>query len=289
MSGLPLPRPDDEVVVVPAPGSGPGNWAGAPSALPDGAGGWVIAYRVRTPATRGGSVVVATSPDGEQLSTVATLSQDRFGAESLERPALVRLPEGGWRLYVSCATPGTKHWRIDALDAAEPAALGDAEARTVFPGDEHLAVKDPVIQPTVDGWQAWICCHPLDVPGAEDRMHTRFAISSDGLSWSWRGVALSGRPGFWDARGARVTAVLPDGRAAYDGRATAEENFSERTGLAVPSRGAELFTAQGDAPVADVRYLDVIPLDDGAYRLYYEAPLADGSHELRTAVVPPGS
>ena len=103
------------------------------------------------------------------------------------------------------------------------------------------------------------------------------------------GVALSGRPGFWDARGARVTAVLPDGRAAYDGRATAEENFSERTGLAVPSRGAELFTAQGDAPVADVRYLDVIPLDDGAYRLYYEAPLADGSHELRTAVVPPGS
>ena len=119
VSGLPLPRPDDEVVVVPAPGSGPGNWAGAPSALPDGAGGWVIAYRVRTPATRGGSVVVATSPDGEQLSTVATLSQDRFGAESLERPALVRLPEGGWRLYVSCATPGTKHWRIDALDAAE--------------------------------------------------------------------------------------------------------------------------------------------------------------------------
>jgi hypothetical protein len=277
------------VVVVPAPGRGPGNWVGAPSALPDGADGWVIAYRVRTPATRGGSVVVATSPDGEQLSTVATLSQDRFGAESLERPALVRLPDGGWRLYVSCATPGTKHWRIDALDAAEPAALGDAEAHTVFPGDEHLGVKDPVIRPTADGWQAWICCHPLDVPGAEDRMHTRFAISSDGLSWSWRGLALSGRPGFWDARGARVTAVLPDGRAAYDGRATAEENFSERTGLAVPSRGAELLAAQGDAPVADVRYLDVVPLDDGGYRLYYEAPLADGSHELRTAVVPPRS
>jgi hypothetical protein len=68
-------------------------------------------------------------------------------------------------------------------------------------------------------------------------------------------------------------------------RATAEENFSERTGVAAPSGGAELIAAQGYAPVADVRYLDVVPLD-GGYRLYYEAPLADGSHELRTAVVP---
>lgn len=286
MSDFPLPRPDDEVVVVPAPGRGPGNWVGAPSTAQDGAGGWVVTYRLRTPTERGAAVVVATSPDGEHLTTAATLRQDRFGAESLERPALVRLPGGGWRLYVSCATPGSKHWRIDVLEAPEPAGMADAEPRTVLPGDESLAVKDPVIQRTASGWQGWICCHPLDQPGAEDRMHTRFATSPDGLSWSWRGLALSGRPGFWDARGARVTAVLPDGRAAYDGRATAEENFSERTGLAAPSRGAELLAAQGGAPVADVRYLDVVPLDAGGYRLYYEAPLADGSHELRTAVVP---
>jgi hypothetical protein len=84
-----------------------------------------------------------------------------------------------------------------------------------------------------------------------------------------------------------VTAVLPDGRAAYDGRATAEENFSERTGVAVPSRGAELLAPAGDAPVADVRYLDVVPLEQGGYRLYYEAPLEDGSHDLRTSVIPP--
>jgi hypothetical protein len=284
--GFPLPRPDDEVVVVPAPGQGPGNWVGAPSAAQDGSGGWVIAYRLRTPSTRGAAVVVATSGDGEQVTPVATLRQDRFGAESLERPALVRLPEGHWRLYVSCATPGSKHWRIDVVDAADPAGLADAEPRTVLPGDDRLAVKDPVIRWTPDGWLAWICCHPLDVPGAEDRMHTRFATSPDGLTWSWRGLAISGRPGFWDARGARVTAVLPDGRAAYDGRATAEENFSERTGLAVPSGGAELLAAQGGAPVSGVRYLDVVPLDGGGYRLYYEAPLPDGSHDLRSTLVP---
>jgi hypothetical protein len=96
-----------------------------------------------------------------------------------------------------------------------------------------------------------------------------------------------------------VTAVLPDGRAAYDGRATAAENFSERTGLAVPvgdagdargeeqARDAGILVPQGDAPVSDVRYLDVVPLDDGGYRLYYEAPLQDGSHDLRTTVLPP--
>jgi len=73
-----------------------------------------------------------------------------------------------------------------------------------------------------------------------------------------------------------VTAVLADGRMSYDGRATKEENFSERTGLA----GAR------DAPAYDGRYLDVLPLPGGAHRLYYEAPLPDGSHELRTELVP---
>ena len=47
------------------------------------------------------------------------LDRESFDCESLERPALVALPGGGWRLYVSCATPGTKHWRVDALDAVE--------------------------------------------------------------------------------------------------------------------------------------------------------------------------
>ena len=96
------------------------------------------------------------------------------------------------------------------------------------------------------------------------------------------GTALAGRPGAWDARGARVTAVLADGRAAYDGRASKEENFCERTGS--PSPRAAALRAAGDEPVAVVRYVDVVALP-GGHRLYYEAPLADGSHELRTELI----
>jgi hypothetical protein len=65
---------------------------------------------------------------------------------SMERPALVVTPEGRWRLYVCCATPSSKHWWIDVLEAGEPEGLAGAEARTVFAGDDRVGVKDPVIR-----------------------------------------------------------------------------------------------------------------------------------------------
>lgn len=269
MTPFPLPDPEHCQVAVPAPGAGAGNWVGASSAALDDEGDLLIAYRVRTRDQRGSGIVIARTDDGTRPKTMATLLKETFGAESLERPALVRT-DTGWRIYVSCATPNSKHWRIDAIDVTDPAEFGIAKSRTVFPGSSHVGVKDPVVRRRGDQWEAWICCHPLDEPGEEDRMTTAYATSRDGLDWQWRGTVLEGRPGMWDARGSRVTAVLPDGRMAYDGRATKEENFSERTGLAEP---------RSDAPIANVRYLDVVPAE-GGYILFFERPLPDGSHEL---------
>jgi hypothetical protein len=287
MHEFPLPGMGRAVVAVPAPGAGPGYWAGASTAALEKDGSLVIGYRVRNGHDGIDQTVIARSADGETLTTVATLDQSRFGAQWMERPALVRTEQGRWRLYVCCGTPASKRWWIEVLEADDPAGLATADARPAFPGDDRTAVKDPIVR-LVDGrWHAWICCHPLDVPGAEDRMSSAYATSDDGLDWEWHGTVLTGRAGRWDARGARLTSVLPDGRAAFDGRATAEENWFERTGLAESPGRWGTFTQLEDSPVVDVRYLDVLPLPGGGFRIWYEARLPDESHELRTERILP--
>jgi hypothetical protein len=260
-------------------------------------GTFYLAYRLRRPVGegRGFRNVVAASVDGVTFTGVAEVERDRFGAESLERPALTVTSEGVWRLYVSCATPGTKHWRVDLLETATLQELPSAPARTVLPGDDAAGVKDPVILFDGGRWHLWASVHPLRRWDDADRMTTDYATSPDGVTWTWHGTVLSGRPGEWDARGVRVTSVLRSGDrllASYDGRATAEQNWEEMTGAASGPLGADgLFgalRADGAAPVRSryggggVRYLSVVPLPDGGTRLYYEVTRPDGAHELRT-------
>jgi hypothetical protein len=225
-----------------------------------------------------------------RFETLATIGREEAGAESLERPGLVRDRSGRWRLYLSCATPGTKHWRIEMLEAAHPAEFDASTRLVVLPGDAATGVKDPVIR--LNGtWQLWACCHPLADPAEADQMVSGYATSSDGLDWTWHGTVLSGRPGQWDARGTRVSAVWQDGEsvvAFYDGRASVAENYEERTGIATGSGPAAL-AALGAGPAAQsphagrgLRYLDILELPGGRRRLYYEMTRPDGAHELRT-------
>ncbi|WP_201787177.1 hypothetical protein [Actinoplanes sp. TFC3] len=293
-----LPAWEDSVVVVEPPGDEPGAWAGAPSAIV--ADGYIyLAYRLRLPIGegRGISNVVARSTDGESFEIVAQVDKDQFGAESLERPALVRTPQGRWRLYVSVATPGTKHWRVDLIEAETPEGLATAPARTVLAGDETIGVKDPVLHHDEHGWHLWASVHPLESWDNADRMTTEYATSPDGISWTWRGTALAGRPGQWDARGVRVSSVTVDGGtvlAAYDGRATAGENWEERTGVARGERRSDgsfgPLTAEDGEPLGSphapngLRYVSVVALPDGRNRIYYEATREDGAHDLRTEI-----
>jgi hypothetical protein len=88
----------------------------------------------------------------------------------------------------------------------------------------------------------------------------------------------------------RVSAVRLNSEsvlAYYDGRATAAENYEERTCVATGQDPAAL-QAAGAAGVAGspagrgLRYLDIVDLGDGRERWYYEVTRADGAHELVT-------
>ena len=170
-------------VAVPAPGRGFGCWAGAPSAARADDGAVLLAYRLRDAERRGAEVVLARAEDGERFETIGRLDKDRFGAESLERPALVRT-DAGWRIYVELRDS----WEQALVDrrarrsASRPRSPAPTRARsseaTSAPASRTRSCGAPA-----GGWEAWICCHPLDVPGEEDRMTTAYATSADGLAW----------------------------------------------------------------------------------------------------------
>src|SRR6478735_9931322 len=288
---LPLPSYDDVQIVVPAPGVGPGNWAGAASAVLVDGTFWVT-YRVRRPLDegRGVTVVVARSSDGVAFEEVAVVRREAFGCESFERPVLVPVPAVGWRLYLSCATPDSKHWWVDSLTAARPEDLAEGDRQVVLPGDDVMAVKDPVVERTAEGWRMWLCCHPLTEAGHEDRMTTRLLTSADGLDWTDRGEVLAGRPGRWDARGARVTTVVSSDPLVvlYDGRPDAASNWHETQGVA--RWDGQRLVADDEDPVGSPysdgawRYASAVRLPDGRTRFYVEAARPDGAHDLVTLV-----
>ena len=85
MTSFPLPGTGRVAVAVPAPGTGPGHWVGAPSAALDHDGGFVVAYRVRVTDQRGAATVVARAAGGGRASTGAGLDQGRVGAEGSVR------------------------------------------------------------------------------------------------------------------------------------------------------------------------------------------------------------
>ena len=78
-------------------------------------------------------------------------------------------------------------------------------------------------------------------------MTTALATSDDGLAWRWDGTVLRPRPGAWDARGARVTAVL----AGRDDVLRRPGHARRRTSASAPAASpATRRPGGGDAPSA---------------------------------------
>src|SRR6478735_1460437 len=90
----------------------------------------------------------------------------------------------------------------------------------------------------------------------------------------------------WDRRGARITSAWQsDGKwiASYDGRASAAENWFERTGFAVGATPDEFIPVAGpfDRDGRTLRYVTIAETADGL-RVYFETARDDGANDLRT-------
>jgi len=69
-------------------------------------------------------------------------------------------PDGEWDLYLSCATYGSKHWRIERLRARCPQDFSARTRATLFPGSAPFGSKDPVLVRGED-LRIFATLHPL--------------------------------------------------------------------------------------------------------------------------------
>ena len=303
----------DSVVVREPLGAGSGWWAGAPGAFRDPADGAVyLTYRYRRPRgvepDRGGETRLARSRDGLAFDDLCALRKDQFDSPSIERCALERADDGAWLWYVSYVDCADGRWRIDLLEAPRPDAFDPARRTPLFTaaplGVE--GVKDPWTLRVGPVWYMLISyatspsrpASPEALHGTADIYNTgltrscsALATSLDGRRWLWHGDILHPtRTGAWDSYATRLGCLLPHAGGwlgLYDGSASVEGNYEERTGLAV---SGDLFAWRGLTPdgpalvsphgTGSLRYVDTVA--DGARRLFYfEAARPDGSHDLR--------
>lgn len=317
MAPLPPLDPGRGIVVREPERGEPGYWAGCPAVWYEaGRQRFWLSYRQRRPRgaapDRGWRCALAVSSDGVVFDDVWEICKEELATASMERFSLIPVPGGRYQLYISYVDPADSRWRIDVLEAADPAGFAARSARPVLTaaGTGTEGVKDPCVlrigpatyvfasfaaarsftaeqrqraHRTADIYNTGVTTHP-----------TGLATSLDGVSFDWHGTVLdTGQR--WDAYQSRLTCVIPVGAGylgLYDGSASARENYEERCGVAVSGdlwHWQRLTTGRpwltGPYGSGATRYLDAVLLDS-QWWIYYEMTRADGAHDLRLLRVP---
>ncbi len=315
-SSLPLFEPDSGTVIVEPDRPERDFWVGAPSVVYDGQRQrFVMAYRVRHPIGRGRGIAcrIAESADGMKFTPLAEITADELHSASIERSALQLTPAGSWRLYCSYVDPADRRWRIDLIEAHDPADLKAADRQPALTAEEFdlEGVKDPFV--FMVGPVTYIMVNFVsrpDFPISADEMHgtenafatgrlrskTGLAYSVDGIHFEWAGTLLEPGSG-WDYLLARGSTIVPrDGVywMLFDGRSHTGETYQDRAGLAVSfdlktfvkvdAGGPRLWSKQGSG---SLRYIDVV-VRGTTLHYFYEYARDDGAHELRHSVVETG-
>ena len=299
-------------VVRPPEAAGAGHWAGAPGVFyARNENAFYLTYRIRRPRgvapDRGGEARIARATDPRHFEDVWSVTKDRYDTASIERSALRRGRDGAWRYFTSFVDPADARWCVSVVKASDPCRLDPSSARRLFTGASLglEGVKDPWIFEEAGVYHMLLSVavptsrtrdashETLDIFNTGDCVSaTGLARSSDLDSWDWLGVVFAPGASGWDGYCRRINAILRHGGryiGFYDGSSSHHENYEEKTGLAVSSdlRAWSTVTARGPALTSphasgSLRYLDVVPTDDGVWA-FYESARADGAHELRVA------
>ena len=301
---------DGETIIAP-PGQGTGFWAGAPSVLYDNESSrFYLYYRIRRQRPiRGGECFIAESDDGLTFQTIWAATKEDFDSASVERFSLTKALDGKWLLYPSYVDSADSRWRIDIIEADSPGGFDVSQRKKLFIAEDVGAqgVKDPWVM-IVNGLYYMLISYAVSIGDMSDqdraRMHatgdvyntgltlssTALAVSGDGHHYEWLGDVFSPRPGAWDAYAARLGCLVPTANGwvgYYDGSASLEGNYEERTGLVQSWDLHTFFRLSHAGPTivsphasGGLRYIDAVIFDDQIY-FYYEYCRPDGSHELR--------
>jgi hypothetical protein len=296
-------------------GSGAGYWVGAPGACYDERDRcWYLTYRIRRPRgvapDRGGEVRIARSTDLARWEDVMSIGKDQYGSASIERSALQRGPDGGWRYYTSYVHPEDGRWCTAVLQAPAVDRLDPAKRTVLFRGPPLglEGVKDPWILEHEGVYHLFLSvATAVPATGADShatldifntgecKSATALATSRDLEHWDWQGVVLAPPVSGWDQYCRRLNSavLLPGGAGArrflgfFDGSASHLENYEERCALAVSGDLREWGSRSPRGPAftspwatGSIRYVDA-KFALGRWHLFYEFAREDGAHDLR--------
>lgn len=291
---------------------GPGNgyWAGAPGAFYDSLEKtWYLTYRIRRPRgvepDRGGEARIARSTDLAKWEDIWSVNKSAYQSASIERSAIHRGPDGIWRYFTSYVSPEDGRWCVSLLRGPDVRKLSADSVKPIFTAKplKLEGIKDPWIFSQGNAYYMFLSI-ALPTPKTSAKSHdtldiynTGECVSATGLAvspnlddWEWKGVIFQPDGKGWDKYCRRINSLLPmNGNfiAFYDGSAGHEENYEEKTGIAISTDLHRWKTLTPNGPCLtsehasrSLRYVD-IQINDGRAFLFYEAARADGAHDLR--------
>jgi len=306
---VPLFDPEVSNLVRAPLGDGPGWWAGAPGATFDAQSNtFYLVYRQRQPRElgRGVELRIAASDNGIAFTDIWALPKTSLDALSVERASLIRGLDGRWLLYLCYVYPEDGRWRVGLVEADEPDAFDVTTMTTLLIPEDFGAIrmKDPNV--FIIGRMTYLLvtyATEEPAPNGLPFYRTGIAMSGDGRRFQWMGdatpmmnyPALPNAGPAWDGHCRRIGAMVPletgGWLAFYDGSASADENYEERTGIAQTFDLRTFYSLTPDHPAlfsrhatGCLRFVDVVQVGRELF-YYYEIARADGAHELRVSVV----